>query len=172
MANMNVIDDIKGAVRRGVLVRQVPVLGESKDSIGDWWDRLPGKRRKKVCEYLGLSQNEKNKTFDRLADSARSEVEAYYHKHQGRVEWGLRVGEDVDPKESVLEAIGRGRGKYVQDKNWKKVEAAVGEYNSAVQKLDKALGMLALAEIGPNKGPYAADAIKQIRARMGKKIEW
>lgn len=163
---MDIFDDVKEVVRQRVLrTESTSPLGEVKDDAESWWDRLPGKRKDKVRDHLGLSKGASTKAFSRFSKSVQAEIEAYFIKYKGKVE-----GIDFDA--DVVESKGIGKGAYVQDKNWKGLETAVKRYNGSVSDLEKALGRLALTGIGPGKGSYAADAIRSVRSQMGKKIDW
>lgn len=71
------------------------VLVESK-SVGDWWDKLPGKRREKVLDILGMNKGKDTRIFDKLDPEDQSEISAYFKKYKGKVE-----GVDDDGKSIV-----------------------------------------------------------------------
>ncbi len=82
---MDLFENVEESLRRRVMAGQFSPVVESKNKVAAWWDILPGKRKDKVCEYLGLSKSEK-KMFGKLSPSTQSELEAYFAKYKGRVE--------------------------------------------------------------------------------------
>lgn len=59
---------------------------KSEGNVETWWDKLPGKRKSKVINVLGLSKGKDKSVFLNLTDSEKNEVSAYFLKHHGRVE--------------------------------------------------------------------------------------
>lgn len=88
-------------------------LTEAK-SVEAWWDRLPGKRRKKVVNILGMSKGKDGKLFAKLDADEQAEISAYYKKHKGKVE-GFE-----DEGEPLFEGGLDGRGYQYMRKNRKK----------------------------------------------------
>ena len=79
---------IQGGLLEGMKPSVMPdeeILAESK-SAEEWWDRLPGKRRKRVSVILGMSKGKDRVPFKKLDNGAQSEIEAYFVKHKGKVE--------------------------------------------------------------------------------------
>jgi len=76
--------EIREVLREVVLGRKES-LAESK-SVTSWWDNLPGKRRRKVVDILGMSKGKDNKLFGKLDSDEQSEIRAYFEKHKGKVE--------------------------------------------------------------------------------------
>jgi hypothetical protein len=83
---MDLVEEVVGSLRDEVFV-------EAK--TGEWWDRLPGKRRNKVVAILGLDKGKSKTLYDKLDSDEQSEVSAYFKKHKGRVEGFEDEGEDV-----------------------------------------------------------------------------
>lgn len=83
-------------------LRSILGLAESK-SVADWWESLPGRRRRKVCDLLGISKGKDVADYDSLDDDEKSEVEAFFVKHKGKVEdeefGGQVVDEAIDDQE-------------------------------------------------------------------------
>lgn len=75
--------EIKKQLRAMVLGEETLVEAKSVDV---WWEKLPGKLRRKVCDILGLDKGEDIKVFSKLSPSAQDEVASYFRKHKGRVE--------------------------------------------------------------------------------------
>jgi hypothetical protein len=94
---VNLCEDVKGALREHVLSESNSdqLLRESKNAEV-WWDKLPGKRKKKVVSILGLDTNLTRKLFSQIDAEDQSEIEAYFTKHKGRVE-SIELDERVDP---------------------------------------------------------------------------
>lgn len=64
-------------------------LAEGKNQMNNvsvWWEKLPGKLRKRVAGILGFSKGKDNAIFSELSPGERSDVEAYFVNHNGRVE--------------------------------------------------------------------------------------
>jgi hypothetical protein len=74
--------DMQGYVKNGLRQR---VFVEAKNA-SSWWDRLPGKQKKKVIGFLGLDKGRDKKLFKDLPGDERAEIEAYFKKHRGVVE--------------------------------------------------------------------------------------
>jgi hypothetical protein len=90
----NLRDFVKKGLKESMgLLDADEILAEST-SAEEWWNCLPGKRRKKVCEALGLSKGKDRSLFSKLSKGVQSEIEAYYSKHKGKVEQ-VEVGAEV-----------------------------------------------------------------------------
>lgn len=72
---------------RDELARRVHgAIGESrKDDVEAWWDTLPGKKKRRLIDILGLPSIA-GKSFSRLDDAVRAEINAYFEKYDGIVE--------------------------------------------------------------------------------------
>jgi len=83
----DLFEDVKGALLERVKSgdKDKLLIQEAK-GVGDWWDKLPGKRKQKVVQILALDKNSNRKLFSKLDADEQSEIEAYFKKHKGRVE--------------------------------------------------------------------------------------
>lgn len=78
----------------GKELREILGLAESTSAdTSEWWEKLPGKKRRKVCDILGISKSKDISDYASMTDDEQSEVETFYSKHKGRVEEILRDGE-------------------------------------------------------------------------------
>ena len=100
---MDLFEDLSRIVRERVLGEAFLPLGEAKDETEAWWDNLPGKRKNKVLKYLGLPKSEK-RLFAKLAASNRSELEAYFIKHKGKVEWLEKMSGNFELSEAIAQS--------------------------------------------------------------------
>lgn len=77
---------------------------KSSDKADSWWDNLPGKRKKKVVNVLGLSKGKDVSLFSKMSPGEQSEIEAYFVKHQGKVEGLDDEGNELDESTSYVNA--------------------------------------------------------------------
>lgn len=94
---INIFENTTEALRESI--EQIS-LCEAK-SAEDWWDRLPGKRKAKVVGFLALDKKSGKKIFSKLDADERSEVEAYFAKHKGKVEGIEDGGKSLDEERKM-----------------------------------------------------------------------
>lgn len=92
----NIFDNIKEVLRE--YIEQISLM-EAK-SAEAWWDRLPGKRKAKVVGFLALDKKSGKKIFSKLDADERSEIEAYFVKHKGKVEGVENGGKSLEEAKS------------------------------------------------------------------------
>jgi len=125
----------------------------------DWWTNLPGKMKRKVCDILGLSKGKDIADFSSFEDGEQNEISAYFEKHHGVVE-----GFEGYVEES----------KFSDSSEWKNIEKAVKNYNTARHQLDLSIAKLAVMKKDKDdNSTYVQDAIKKLRAQFqsGKEID-
>lgn len=77
--------DLRREIRDGLLRHALGRhLNEAKGA-GDWWNSLAMDGKKKIASILGFKMD-KRISFTSLPSGLRSELEAYYVKHKGKVE--------------------------------------------------------------------------------------
>jgi hypothetical protein len=135
------MDNLRDFVKKGLkenigLSDWDEILAEAK-SAEEWWNSLPGKRKRKVCEALGLSKGKDRSLFSKLSKGVQSEVEAYYSKHRGKVEQTEIGNEGIDETRelrSMSEAVVKsGWNRGIEDRKLKKFLQAVDKAAGAVR---------------------------------------
>lgn len=84
------IQNVSEYVRSELRSKVFGVLVEAKN-VQDWWEGLPGGRRRKVCDILGLNKGKDIADFDSFSEDEQAEIEAYFNKYKGKVE-----GEEIE----------------------------------------------------------------------------
>jgi hypothetical protein len=77
------IEDIVGTLRSHVLDGEYFAEGKT---VSSWWDKLPGKRRQRVIDILGLGKGKDKRLYQKLDADEQDEIASYYSKHKGKVE--------------------------------------------------------------------------------------
>lgn len=134
------MDNLRDFIRKGLkesmgLSDVDEILAEAK-SAEEWWNSLPGKRKRKVCEALGLSKGKDRSLFSKLSKGVQSEVEAYYSKHKGKVEHVENGQADFNTfgSGSILEAmVKRGWSEGIDERKLRKFSDAVKRAASAIR---------------------------------------
>ena len=137
--------DLRNYVRESLKQRATGndvVLAEAK-SVEAWWDRLPGKRRKKVVDILGMSKGKDSNQYTKLDADEQAEISAYYKKHKGKVE-GFEGFE----------------GEFLEEIDVRFVED-IGEWIDALAVLDKEMLRFAAVVRSNGKGKANLDAIRK-----------
>lgn len=126
---------------------------ESKN-VENWWDTLPGKKRLKVLDILGISKGRDVKLFEKLEPGMQAEISAYFGKYGGQIESVESLGEDRNSD------------------SWVAIKKSVENYNKALDDLQKALTTGVVANLGSANSKFYKDAIISIKSRVGNKIKW
>jgi len=82
---------IKKTLREKVIEEDRDLV-ESK--VSEWWGLLPFKVRKKLVKYLGLAKATAREDWGKMDDAIQSEIEAYFIKHKGKVEWCEKISDN------------------------------------------------------------------------------
>ena len=83
MSELN--ESVKKSLRASVLGVGF-VEAKKRESVEAWWNGLPGKKRGRLCEILGLDKGKSRVLYGKLRAAEQDEVASYFRKHGGIVE--------------------------------------------------------------------------------------
>jgi hypothetical protein len=148
---------VRDSLRRAMENEDVELFEIKKGSaknVESWWENLPGKLKRKVCDILGLDKGRDLSGFDTFDSSEQDEISAYWKKHKGVIEG---FGESSEEKFSDSRA-------------WINVEKSAKNYNAAKKMLEKSLALCAFDKKFEGGNKEAVDQVWS-QLRSGKEID-